>query len=605
MADDVISKIKDQVDIVDLISSYLKLQKTGANYKARCPFHNEKTGSFFVSPERQIWHCFGCSKGGDIFGFIKEIEGLEFVDALRILATRAGIELSAYSPEQRQFQSAKTKYYEICELAMRFFEKQLHGSTAGGQVLRYLNERGLTLESIKNFRLGFAPDSWNALGDFLEKKYSNDEILNAGLTVKSEKQSGRYYDRFRSRIMFPIFDINGQTVGFSGRIFGDSSDEANAKYVNTPQTLIYDKSRILYGLDKAKLSIRQKNRCLAVEGNMDVIMSHQAGATNAVATSGTALTDGHLKIIKRYTDNLDLCFDSDEAGVMATTRGVDLALTRGFNVGVVAMNESEIKDPADYVKKYGSNWVNFAETSVPFMQFFFDRAKNNFDLATALGKKLFSQNLLPLVASFANKIEQAHWVNELALALKLKEDIVYAELNEIKPKIIGGGVDEYSSDRKKLESSEAQSADATTRLNQLEETLLSLAVKNPDLLVNVRPENEIFLSDYCRQILKKLSELQEEDEGKITAQLAVQVEPALKMSLDIIYLKAQELWKDFEDLEMGREFDKLLVQAKRHSVLAQLEKLEYEIKSAERDKNKALLASLMTEFSKTSKDLAN
>lgn len=613
MAGDVISKIKERIDIVDLISGYLRLQKSGVNYKARCPFHNEKTASFYISPERQIWHCFGCSAGGDAFGFVKQIEGVEFPEALRTLAARAGVELEPYNPEYRQFQSAKTKLYEICELASKFFEKQLWESSNGQQALNYLHDRGLTDQSIKSFRLGFAPDSWNALSDFLQKRYQTSETVSAGLAIK--KDSGGHYDRFRSRIMFPIFDLNGQIVGFSARIFelssgaSTSSNEGGAKYVNTPQTLIYDKGRILYGLDRAKLGVRQQNRCLMVEGNMDVIMSHQASVTNAVATSGTALTDSQLKIIKRYTDNLDLCFDSDSAGEMATSRGVDLALARGFNVGIVSIAEADIKDPADYVKKYGAGWAQYASTSRPFMEFFFDSTKKKFDLATALGKKLLTEKLLPFVAAMASKVEQAHWVSEIALVLKMKEDILYQELTAVKPKVIEPqGYNEpetkgqLPSDLEKLETNK-------NRLSMLEETLISLLVRQPELAARINPENEIYLSIHCRELIQKIAAAEErfefDDQGKIITRLAGQIEPALKISLDIIYLKAQELWKDFEDVEISREFDKLLSQAKKHYVSAQLEKLEYDIKSAEKNQDKTLLARLMADFSKISKELGN
>src|SRR3989344_1869094 len=285
--DDNISKIKDKVDVVDLVQSYVKLQKAGVNYKARCPFHNEKSGSFFVSPERQISHCFGCGLGGDIFGFIKQIEGVEFPEALRILATRAGVELSTWKPNP-EYQNAKTRLLEISELAAKFFGKQLHESITGKKALAYLKDRGLTDESIEKFKLGYAPESWDGLGNFLARNFDIKHIADAGLLVK--KDAGGYYDRFRSRIVFPIFDMNNQIVGFTARIFGENKDESVAKYVNTPQTAIYDKSRILYGMNFAKLDMRRKNKALVVEGNMDVIMSHQAGATHAAASSGTGLT---------------------------------------------------------------------------------------------------------------------------------------------------------------------------------------------------------------------------------------------------------------------------------------------------------------------------
>ncbi len=598
----IVDQIKDRVDVVDLISGYLKLHKSGINYKARCPFHNEKTPSFFVSPERQIWHCFGCSAGGDIFGFVKQIEGIEFADALRILAARAGIELHRQSPEYRQYQTEKTKLYEICDLAARFFEKQLRESNAGKKVLAYLYDRGLTEESIKNFRLGYAPDSWRALGEFLERNYSGKDVFDAGLAVK--KENGEHYDRFRSRIIFPIFDLNGQVVGFAGRIFGDLAKDAEAaKYVNTPQTAIYDKSRILYGLDKAKLDVRRKNRCLVVEGNMDVIMSHQAGATNVVASSGTALTDGHLRIIKRYTDNLDLCFDADSAGTLATERGVDLALARGFNVGIVAIEppvgepgEPELKDPADYVKKYGPKWAEYSQKSRPFLEFYFESAKKTLDIATALGKKLMAQKILPFLASMTNNIEQAYWISEIALALKLKEDILIREMALVKPKNLEA-----------QDEGPNQTESAAKDFDVLEEGLLALMMKKPDLVLNVQPEEKEFLSERLRglinTIVPTLNEVNRGDSDNLMAQLTSAVEPGLAMNLEFVYLKSQELWKDVEEKELAGEFRMILSQIKRRKVLARLEDLEFDIKSAEKGRDKEKLATLTAEFSEISKQL--
>ncbi len=590
----IVDQIKDRVDIVDLISGYLKLQKSGINYKARCPFHNEKSASFFVSPERQIWHCFGCSAGGDVFGFVKQIEGIEFADALRILAARAGIELHRQSPEYREYQTARTKLYEICGLATRFFEKQLQGSETGRKALTYLRDRGLTDDSIKNFRIGYAPDSWNALGDFLQRNYNSKDIFDAGLAVK--KDGGGHYDRFRSRIMFPIADLNGQVVGFTGRVFGDLAKDAEAaKYVNTPQTAIYDKSRVLYGLDRAKLDIRRKNKCLVVEGNMDVIMSHQAGATNVLASSGTALTDGHLKIIKRYTDNLDLCFDADNAGTLATERGVDMALARGFNVGIVAIDEPELKDPADYVKKYGPKWSEHSEKSRPFLEFYFETAKKTLDITTALGKKLMAQKLLPFLASMVNKVEQAHWVSEIALSLKLKDDVLFQEIAVAKPK----GLEVQDEEPKRAEIQREN-------LNVPEEGLLALLIKKPDLVSEIQPEDEGFLSGQLMTLVKDARTSLEEirgDDKKMMARLTSAAGPESAMSLEFVYLKSQELWKDIKDEELAREFKKILGQIKRRKIVARLEDLEFDIKTAEKGRDKEKLATLTAEFSKISKQL--
>lgn len=615
MASVVIDQIKDRVDIVDLVSGYLKLQKSGVNYKARCPFHNEKSASFFVSPERQIWHCFGCSLGGDIFSFIKQIEGVEFPEALRILATRAGIDLymrnhggEEWGLENAEYQSEKTKLLDICELATRFFEKQLWQSNSGKAVLAYLRERGLTDDSIRQFRLGWSPDIWTAIYDFLSKKYDDKAIFDAGLIIK--KEHGGYYDRFRSRIIFPIFDLNGQAVGFTGRVFGELAKQADiGKYVNSPQTQIYDKSRILYGLHAAKLDIRRANRCLVVEGNMDVIMSHQAGVKYAVASSGTALTDGHLKIIKRYTDNLDLCFDADTAGSIATDRGVDLALARGFNVGIVTIPESQkeastefqnsgssgpsmvtglLKDPADYVKIYGAKWAEVSQNSRPFMDFYFDTAKKAFDISTALGKKLFSQKLMPFLASMANKIEQSHWVSEIALALKTKEETIYEEITKVRPKEIGETADTQN---EITEARDENRRPEDFQLNPHEESLLSLLVKKPELAAKISPEFSDFLSDKFKNLLVGFNNL---------SSTTYNLEPALA----VVHLKSQELWKNFQDRELEEEFNKLLSQIRKRAVSARLASLEYDIKSAEREQNKEKLSALLAEFAKVSKQLS-
>ncbi|MCD5397178.1 MAG: DNA primase, partial [Candidatus Pacebacteria bacterium] len=391
---------------------------------------------FFVSPTRQIWHCFGCSKGGDIFGFVKEIEGVEFGDALRILADRAGVELKKQDPKLK---TERQRLYEICELTAKFFEKQLKDSQAGIRAKKYLLGRGAKEESIKKWRLGYAPDTWQGLGDFLVGKgYKKEEIINAGLIIRKQGVSAsqgalRAYDRFRSRIMFPIFDFNGQVIGFTGRIFEQEKKqqvEKTGKYINTPSTLLYNKSQIIYGLDKAKVAIRKKDCCLLVEGQMDVIMLTQAGFDNVVAVSGTALTDFQLKILKRYSSNLLFAFDMDEGGDVATKQSINSALNYDFNIKVVVMPKD--KDPADIISQNPKTFEKLIKSAHSIMEFYFKTCFARFDKKTPLGRKEITKTLLPIIKRISNKIEQSHWTQELGKRLGVKEESIDEELKKVK-----------------------------------------------------------------------------------------------------------------------------------------------------------------------------
>ena len=407
--DSQIEEIKNKLDVLDVVGGYVKLTKTGANFRGICPFHSEKGPSFFVSPARQMWKCFGCGKGGDIFEFIKEIEGVEFGDALRLLASKAGVELKRENP---QIISERKKLYEICDLACSFFEKQLGNSAYGKDAKEYLLKRGITEESIKKWRLGYSPDTWQGLSDFLVGRgYTRDEIVRAGLAVQSEKGNNPY-DRFRGRIIFPIFDLNSQVIGFTARVFKDADKKEAAKYINTPQTILYDKSNVLYGLNFAKVAIRKNNQCVLTEGQTDTIMCHQAGFENTVAVSGTALTPRHLNLLKRYTDNLLLSFDMDLAGDTATKRGINLAESQGFNIKVID-TYSGAKDPAEIILENPANWANSVKNTRTIMDFYFDSAFAKFDGADPKGKKEIGRIILPAIKRLQNKIEQSHWVQKL------------------------------------------------------------------------------------------------------------------------------------------------------------------------------------------------
>ncbi|MBL7045325.1 MAG: DNA primase, partial [Parcubacteria group bacterium] len=333
-----VEQIKEKLGIVDVVSQYLKLEKAGSNFRARCPFHNEKTPSFFVSPTRNSYYCFGCNAKGDIFSFVEAFEGLDFVGALKVLGEKAGVQIVF---ENKQDKDERVGLYSVMEKASMFFEENLKKES---KIQEYLKERGLEEKTITDWRIGYAPDSWSSLIDFLKKTHSIQEIEKVGL-IKKKEGGSEYYDRFRGRIMFPIFDNSGRVVAFSGRIFKD--DGKSAKYMNSPETVLFSKSKILYGYDRAKFSIRKHNFSIVVEGQMDLLMSHQAGFTNTVALSGTALTLEHIELLKRLSTNIVLAFDSDNAGVASSGKSAIIGLENNMDVKVAHLKDGN--DPADVI----------------------------------------------------------------------------------------------------------------------------------------------------------------------------------------------------------------------------------------------------------------
>lgn len=468
-----VEEIKARLDVVEVIQGYIRLHKAGINYKANCPFHGEKTASFFVSPTRQIWHCFGCARGGDIFKFVMEIEGNDFPEALRMLAGRAGVELKREDPSLR---SERNRLYEVNEAAAHIFEEALKKMPA---VQEYLQKRRVSADTIAKFRIGFAPQSWEfLLKNLATRGFRADEAERAGLAIRSE-QKGGYYDRFRSRVIFPIADGNGRIVGFGGRIFELKIDSLSsriqspestveAKYINTPQTMIYDKSRILYGFNHAKMDIRAKNEAVLVEGYMDCVMSHQAGVGNTVAVSGTALTPQQLKMLRRLADGIACSFDTDAAGENATRRSLALAAEFDFVRKIVHIPSG--KDPADTVAESESAWRDAVAAATQVVPFYFEKATTEYDLTTAEGKKSATALILPFVAELADEIEKSHWVSTLANRLGVHEEAVWKEISRR-----GKNNAEYAFDEEHAE----KESEVRPRRELLEERFLTLAALIP------------------------------------------------------------------------------------------------------------------------------
>ena len=587
-----VDDIKNKLDIVDVIGGYIHLQKAGRNYKAPCPFHSEKSPSFMVSPERQLWKCFGCGKGGSIFDFVMEMEGIEFGDALKILAQRAGIELKKIDPKLK---TERTRLYEICELANRFFIKQMEASSAGKEMQKYLINRGLKAKTIKDWQIGYAPNQWRSLRDFLNKQgYPNQEILKTGLVIETEKKisNDRYYDRFRDRIIFPIRDINGIVIGFTGRENPNNPDDRMGKYMNIPNTLLYDKSRAIYGLNKAKLEIKKKNLCILVEGQTDVIMSHQAGFVNVIASSGTALTDQQLVIIKRYTENLSIAFDTDLAGEMATKRGIDLALKFGFNTKVISLPDNQ--DPAGYIQKNPSLWEKAVEKAQDLIEFYLNNAILRNDPETVEGKKEISKSVLPMIKKISNKVEQAHWLQKTASKLKVQESVLIEEMEKIKDSDLEGG---FSSLNKNIEVISSRN-----KTDELEEYVIGLLLMKNDNFKECKKEASYLFTDPG---LEEIFKILKKSKGKKVnlKDLKKKIPSDLASNLDELSFKIEAQMSLTDEFDLNKEIKFCFNQLKKRYFHNKLNYLNLAIKEAEDKQNKSSIKKLTAEFNKLSKQM--
>lgn len=413
-----VDQIKSKLDIVTLVSSYVKLEKAGANWKGRCPFHNEKTPSFFVSPDRGGYYCFGCQAKGDIFTFVQEFEGLDFIGALKVLADKSGVKLEQFD---RKDKTEREKFFTILEEATLFYQRKLQD---GKEAQLYLVKRGIKDETISNFRIGFAPLEWRELYSYLlSKNITAGEMLQVGLIKKKEGTVDSFYDTFRGRIMFPISDSSGRVVGFSGRILVD--DEKSPKYLNSPETVLFNKSEILFGLDKAKVDIRLKDYSILVEGQIDIVMMHQAGITNTVASSGTALTVEHLTKLRRLSNRIIMAYDGDSAGFSASNRSAHIALSLGMELKVAQIPPD--KDPADLAKDEPELLKECLRESKHIIDFYADNLLSKGLSSRNLGEEI-RKNVLPYIAELPSSIEKSHFIKSIAQKTFIKEEALWDDL---------------------------------------------------------------------------------------------------------------------------------------------------------------------------------
>ena len=610
-----LEEIKNKLDIVEVISHYVKLQKAGANYKALCPFHKEKTPSFYVSPSRQIWHCFGCGAGGDIVGFVMKIENLEFKDALKLLAEKAGVKLTFENPE---IVSKKQRLKEIYREATDYLHSNL---LKNRKVLNYLFKRGLSLETIKEFKLGFALDEWRDLTNYLIKKgFKSYEILQSGLAISKKEikdiseaankeifkiQPQDIYDRFRSRIIFPIEEAAGDVIAYTARIFDiDKGEplktirnvEEVGKYINSPQTLIYDKSRTLFGLSKSKKYLSLEGKTVLVEGTMDFLAGWQKGIKNIVATCGTSLTPFHLDILKKYNKNLILSFDMDEAGRKASERAIDLSLEKEFEVKILKLPQG--KDLAEYLKeiKNSEEAKQLVQNSQPIMEFYFERALSLGDKNNLEGKKIIVSYFLPQLKKIKNALDRAYWIEKTAEVLNLSSQTIEDELN----KISSDSFKKQIIDENETIINPLSSLGTTDRKTIIAERLLSFWVKYPELKEKFINFIQFFPPQY-QELIKVLKNAQ----GTEDWQQKELSEGVLNL-IKILSLRA-----DYEEDLLAQykvskeiEIENGLKELKKEVIKEKLNQLEKEISEAEQSSNKEKLSNLMEEFKNFSKELS-
>jgi len=570
-----VDEIKAKLDIVDIIQEYFPLKQAGVNMKAVCPFHEEKTPSFMVSRERQMWHCFGaCNDGGDIFTFIQKMENIEFPEALKILANKAGVELKY---RDSRVTNLKTRLINIHEDALDFFVGNLLNTETGKEANNYLQDkRKIDSKTITEWQLGYALDSWNALSSHLQSSgYNNQEILQSGLVVS--KNDGRYYDRFRARLMFPIADYHGNIIAFTGRTM--KSDEM-AKYINSASTFIYNKSEVIYGLSKAKQFIKEKDAVVIVEGNMDVISSSQAGVKNVVAVSGTALTSEQVRILKRYTNNIIFCFDADSAGITAVNRGIEIAWQNGANVRVIALDKKIGKDPDDIARQDQALWKKLVNEAKPAMEYFFMIEFQNYDAYDINIKKQVAKNLLNMILKLIDPIEQDFYIRKLGDKLGVAENI----LREFLAKILSEGKVRNKTDSHGVEKSQKMA----DKRNQFLQRLLALMIIDIDfadyassnLPVEYLPSN--FQDIYKSIIIYYTKNQDRENSFKDNLRLIQSDRPDLAEEFNAIGLLAGSEFADTGYDILGQEAKRIVCQFKKEGIKKQLMSIAQDLKEAER-----------------------
>jgi DNA primase len=579
--DSQVDEIKAKVDIHSLVSQYVDLKKSGKNYKGLCPFHGEKTPSFMVNPERNIFKCFGCNEGGDVFTFLEKIEGVSFAEAIKILAKRAGVELTQIeiSPEEKN----KEIYKKINGLAADFYNYLLENHAVGREARDYLKSRGIEEKTIKEFKLGFAPRQPTALVEFLGKKgYNSGQLFSAGVALSGSRG---LKDRFFQRILFPIFNLQGEVVGFSGRILG----EGEPKYLNSPDSPIFNKSKLLFGLHLAKTEAKKSGEIVLVEGNFDVILSHQVGVKNVVAPLGTGFGESQIALIKRFTENLSICFDTDRAGQAATQRGIELSENAGLSVSVIRVSGG--KDPAEVIVDRPSEWKKAVEKKTPVLDFYLDTFINRFGSDSAESKRKIGASYLPILGKIEDPLIRTHYLQKMAALLKLDEEVVLRSITRFLP----GAV---------TTTQTSTVPENVSLKHQVEKYLLALILQSKIL---PRDLSKVEFRDATYSSIKKILDLQVKDkQTKIETEdvLSKLTETEKSVVNDMLLLDiGNEILLDEE--KINAEIKSCINRLQEVNLRLSLRKLAIEVKQAEAAQDSARLTDLNKQFRDLSLKLNN
>lgn len=567
-------EIKSRISIEDLAGEYLELKRTGRNFKALSPWTNERTPSFIVSPDKQIWHDFSSGKGGDIFGFIMEVEGMNFREALEFLARKAGVEIETFnSKRSKEIAEKKERLRKILQISSNFYQHML---IRDKKALNYVfKKRKLSKEIVQDFKVGYAPNGQKILTNFLLKKgFSLNDIRDAGLL---NRFGG---DIFRNRMVITLKDASGEPVGFTGRII---DDEPNApKYLNTPQTLLYDKSSNIFGLSQAKNEIRKTGFAVVVEGNMDVISSHQVDVRNVVATAGTAMTVNHLKALSRFSNDIRLCFDSDQAGVNATERAISLGQQAGVELSIITLDQSagQAKDPDELIQKDIELWRKSIANPQPAMEWVFDQYQKRLDISTAKGKKDFSTIALKLVENLNDPVEKDFYINEISKRIGVSKATLLNKIGEEKKP-------EKTKKRVKIEKIDKKFVDDFL----YEDDLLALAIKEPRLAKRLSDLKENSLHGEQRN--KILEILKSED---------MELLKSFDEYVKILLLKADERLGNIKESATD-EMKRLIQKVKTENLRTQKENLQAELENAEIQGDENLKTKILSKIIELNKEL--